>query len=216
MTSPLSAQEKIVHIHQRLYSLGFSVGNDGNTSSRYDAEKMWITPTGLNKANLLPEQISLIEIQNGRLITGKNKPSTEWQLHSEIYKAFPDLTSIVHAHPPYSIACSLIGISLEEWFLPELMIAIGSVPTLTYTCPGTLEIAKQAAKGLQGRKAVILQRHGVVSIGPNLDQTLTTMECVEHAAKILLIARSAGRLTRLSKPDQARLKKQIKGVYTAS
>lgn len=210
-TKPIPGQ--IVHVHKTLYEIGFSVGNDGNTSYRKDAKSMWITPAGLDKAKLLPIQISLVKISDASLIKGKHRPSTEWQLHSEIYKLNPTIQCIVHSHPPYSIACSLAGISFEEWILPELTIALGPIPTLSYTCPGTLKIAKQAAEAIRDRKALVLQRHGVVTVGDTLAEALTRMEWVEHAAKILLLASSAGKLTPLTFAEKTELKTQIQNLY---
>lgn len=213
MSSTQSIAGQIVQVHKKLYEIGFSVGNDGNSSQRKDFNSMWITPAGLDKAKLKPKQISLVKIKDASIIRGKMKPSTEWQLHSEIYKTNPEIRAIVHSHPPYSIACSLAGISLENWVLPELTIAVGEVPTLPYTCPGTLEIARQSAVGIRHRKALILQRHGVVTVGDSLHQALTRMEWVEHAAKILLLASSAGTLTQLSTAEKSRLEEQIHAVY---
>lgn len=206
---------QIVLVHRRLYELGFSVGNDGNTSYRINENTAWITPAGLNKAKLKTNQICVINFKTGKLLKGKSKPSTEWQLHAEIYKSNPKVKCIVHAHPPYSIACSLAGIPLSKTILPELTIAIGYIPTLPYTCPGTKEIAVQSAKAMINNRAIILARHGVVTIGSNLDETLSRLESVEFASKILLIAKTAGKITPLTKAETARLQKQIKNVYNA-
>lgn len=211
--STSSIERQIVKVHQKLYELGFSVGNDGNTSQRRDENSMWITPAGVNKATLLASQITLVKINDASIIKGKQKPSTEWYLHAEIYKSNPNVKCIVHSHPPYSIACSIAGVSLEDWVLPESIIALGGVPTVPYTCPGTLKLAKEAAHAIQGKKAIILQRHGVVTIGDTLSEALTRMEWVEHAAKILLLASSVAKVNPLSENEKSELRRQITTVY---
>ncbi|MEZ4703689.1 MAG: class II aldolase/adducin family protein [Bdellovibrionota bacterium] len=200
----------ICAVHKKLYDLGFSVGNDGNSSIKIDNDHMWITPAGLEKAKLLPQHISKISISSGKLVEGDFPPSTEWKLHAEIYKHNPKVGAIVHSHPPYSIACSLAGISLDEPVLPELVLSLGSVETCEYICPGTQTIALQAAKALgKGRKAIILERHGVVAVGQSIQEALIDLERVEHAARILLLARSAGNIAPLSQTQLKELQQSI-------
>ncbi|MCB0326128.1 MAG: class II aldolase/adducin family protein [Bdellovibrionales bacterium] len=194
--------QQICDIHRQLYHLGFSVGNDGNSSARINPDEMWITPAGLEKSKLHPKQICRISIKDGKLLEGDCDPSTEWRMHAQIYIQNPYLQAIVHSHPPYAIACSLSEISLEEPILPEVIVSLGPVPTCAYTCPGTDEIANQVGSSLQEHKAVILERHGVVAAGLTLDHAFSDVQRVEHAARILLLAHSTGRQAKVLSATQ--------------
>lgn len=184
----LSARRKIVHIHKQLYQKGFGVGNDGNTSIKISSDRMLITPTGYDKSQLKCFDISTVCLKTGKHLAGP-KPSSEYQLHLVCYQQNPRIKAIVHSHPPYAIACSLSGISLEEPVLPEVIIALGKVPTCSYTTPGTLDIAEQAALALKDSECIILERHGVVSASKStIDHAYTQLERVEHSAKILWLS----------------------------
>src|SRR3990172_5102734 len=117
-------RQEIAETHRRLYELGFSVANDGNTSVKVDRDRILITPAGLNKAKLTPSQMAAID-QKGNPVSGNYPKSSEFYMHIAIYSARPDARAIIHAHPPYAIACSLAGISLEDPVLPEVITTLG-------------------------------------------------------------------------------------------
>ncbi|MCI5072986.1 class II aldolase/adducin family protein [bacterium] len=184
----LLARKKIISIHKQLYNKGYGVGNDGNTSIRISGQRMLITPTGYDKSKLKAFDISIVCLKTGEHLSGP-KPSSEYQLHLVCYQQNPEAKSIVHSHPPYAIACSLSKISLEDPVLPEVIIALGKVPTCPYTTPGTDAIAQQAAKALKDNQCIILERHGVVSASStSIHDAYTQLERVEHSAKILFLA----------------------------
>lgn len=197
-------REEIAAVHRRLYELGFSVANDGNTSVRVDANRILITPAGLNKAKLEPGQMALVDA-NGKHIGGSYAPSTEIFMHVDIFKARLDVHAIIHAHPPYSIACSLAGVTLDEYVLPEVVLTLGKVPTTPYVTTGTQEVGKVVSELIKKHDAVILDRHGTVTVGKNLDEAMQKLERVEHTARITSIARSMGVVTPLPRPEVERL-----------
>ncbi|HMQ11470.1 MAG TPA: class II aldolase/adducin family protein [Oligoflexia bacterium] len=197
----LSSRKSIVQVHKLLYAKGYGVGNDGNTSIRVSAQEMLITPTGFDKSKLKPFDISIVCLKTGKHLKGP-KPSSEYQLHLATYQHNPKVKAIVHSHPPYSIACSLSGISLEEPILPEVIIALGKVPTCSYTTPGTHAIAQQAALALKENQCIILERHGVVSASKStIDNAYTQLERVEHSAKILWLSHAIAPPSLIQNPE---------------
>jgi len=200
-----SARQAIVDVHRILYEIGFSVANDGNTSMRVNSKTLLITPMGLNKSRLKPEQIVTIDMEGNATGGGMHPPSSERALHLEIYKVRPDVQAIIHAHPPYAIACSLAGVSLAEYLLPEVIVALGQIPTVQYATPSTKEFGQVAAEQAKKYDAMILARHGAVTLGKSLNEALEKLERLEHSAKIAAIARSIGSIAPLPKPEVERL-----------
>jgi L-fuculose-phosphate aldolase len=199
-------RQAIVDIHRKLYELGFSVANDGNTSVRLDPDKIFITPMGLNKAALKVDQICVIDAKGNTLSSNGYTPSSERQLHTAIYDVRPDAKAIIHAHPPHAIACTLVNVSLKEPVLPEVIVALGAIPTARYAVPSTKDFGDAAAEEAKNYDAVVLDRHGAVTLGQTLDEALQKMERLEHTAKIMSIASAVGRVTPLTKPEADRLR----------
>lgn len=197
-------RRQIVEVHRRIYDLGFSVANDGNTSVRADSGRVLITPRGLNKARLALEEIVAIDLE-GTSLGGGHPPSSEIFIHLGIYKARPDVQAIIHAHPPYAIACTLAGVSLEEYLLPELILSLGKIPTTPYVTPATPEAGRVVTDLIKKHDALIMDRHGTVTVGTSLEDALIKLERIEHAAKIVAIGKAMGAVTPLPKPEVERL-----------
>jgi L-fuculose-phosphate aldolase len=202
-------RREIVDVHRRLYDLGFSVANDGNTSIKLDANRILITPTGdLNKAKLRPDQIAVIDTE-GRTLSGHHAPSSEIAVHLFSYRARPDVRAIIHAHPPHSIALSLSGFALTEPLLPEVILSLGEIPCTPYVTPGTEEAGRAVAELITNHDAIILTRHGSVTVGKTLDEAMQKLERMEHTAKIVSIAKAIGPVTPLTKVDLDRLAQRM-------
>ncbi|MFH1262377.1 MAG: class II aldolase/adducin family protein [Pseudomonadota bacterium] len=199
-----AVRKEIVEIHHRLYDLGFSVANDGNTSVLTESGRILITPRGLTKAKLTPDDIVTIDLEGKNLDVGSN-PSSEISIHLGIYKTRPDVRAIIHAHPPYAIALSLASVSLEENLLPELILSLGQIPTTPYVTPATAEAGQIVSEKMRTCDALIMDRHGTVTVGTTLEEAMIKLERIEHAAKIVAIGRSMGAVTPLPKPEVDRL-----------
>lgn len=135
-------------------------------------------------------------------------------MHLAIYNARPDVEVIIHAHPPFSIACSLANISLADPVLPEVVATLGEIPTARYATTGTRELASILADIVQHHDAIILERHGAVTVGRTLEDALQKLERVEHSARIILLSRLVGSISSLP-ADEVRRLHQIGGMGPA-
>lgn len=156
---------------------GLSPGRSGNVSARFDGG-MLITPTGLSYEEMEPGDIVFVDA-DGTAAPKQRKPSSEWQLHQEVYKARKDCHAIVHAHSQYAtvLACARRAIPAFHY-----MVALGGgndIPCVPYATYGSLELAKLVAKGLKDRDACLLANHGQVAIGASLSQALELAHEVE-------------------------------------
>lgn len=183
---------------------GCMVAGDGNLSLRLDAQRLLITPSGALKARLRPSDILEVDIE-GRLLAGQGRPSAELGLHLAAYQAQPGAGAAIHAHPPLATALTLAGQGLMVEALPELLYALGEVPTVPYATPGSAELARAAAPCLARSRAVLLARHGTLTVGADLAQAWALTEKLEHAAGMQIAAAGLGGLQPLPADEQARL-----------
>jgi L-fuculose-phosphate aldolase len=141
----------------------------------------------------------------GRLLSGFNKPSSEYRLHLAIYEERADVPAVVHAHPPVANGFTFAGESLAACVVPEVVATLGNIPTTTYATPSTQEGADVIRAYVRDHDAVMLQRHGSVTVGATLLDAYHKLEKLEHTAQVLLVARQLGRVQPLSADEVARL-----------
>lgn len=189
-------RQQIVAIGKLMHQKNFIAAGDGNISARLDGERLLVTPSGVSKGFLDPKQLLIVDL-NGEKIAPRAgkwrnlKPSSEIRLHLECYRQRADIGAVIHAHPPYAIACTLAGISLAQCVLPEAVYDLGAIPTAPYATPASEEGA-QAIHDLIGEyDAVLLDRHGSVTVGADVWEAYLRLERVEHVAQVMLAARQA-------------------------
>jgi len=98
----------------------------------------------------------------------------------------------VHAHPPISTGFAVAGRALNLGLMPELIIAMGSVPLAEYGRPGTPALADGMLPYVGKYNAILLANHGAVCYGENITQAYLRMETLEHMARIALVAEMLG------------------------
>ncbi len=176
---------------ERLYRLGFVPATDGNISCRVSENTILITPSGVSKGELKPDDLVLTNLE-GKVLRGALKPSSELVMHLTVYRMRPDLHAVVHAHPPYATAFALAHEPLSMPALPEVIVTILKVPLTEYATPGTAEVGRAVSKLINDYKAMLLRNHGVLAAGKSLKDAFHNMERIEHFAKIVHLARQLG------------------------
>lgn len=192
-------------ICQKLYEKNLLAGTDGNVSEK-KADRICITASGLNKSKMKQEDLCWMNLE-GQAIKGS--PSTEKYMHLAIYESQERAKAVVHAHPPSVIALSL---ARPKWkslplALPEIVIALGEVPFVPYTIPGSKQLGESLKPFVKKSKALILSHHGAVVWGTNLEEAFDIMEQLEHSCKILCLSEAMGKTKALSDQDVKELLK---------
>ncbi|MFH1809235.1 MAG: class II aldolase/adducin family protein [Pseudomonadota bacterium] len=200
-----AARDQIVRVMHRVWERGLLAAGDGNASIRIDARRIAITPSGVLKAQLRPEQIILVD-HRGRPQGGSGRATSEIAMHLAVYQARPDVHAVLHAHPPTAIALSIAGISLAECVLPEVIVSLGRIPTARYATPGTLDVPASIEAVIRDHNAVLLERHGALTCGRDLDEAYGRLEVVEHSARITHLARQLGPVPVLPADEVARIR----------
>jgi L-fuculose-phosphate aldolase len=195
---------EIVDVARRLHERGLVAATDGNISARLAGGTFLTTRTGLGKGNATVEDLLEVNAQ-GEPVGSSLRPSTEIGMHLFIYAERPDVHAVVHAHPPYATAFAVAGRSIPDRVLPEVIVGLGAIPLAPYATPSTPEVAASLAPFVKESSAILLRNHGVVTYAPTLTDAYFKMDKVEHAAKILLLARLLGGETSLTPEELQRL-----------
>lgn len=201
MTS-LTAQRisrQIVTICERLHARNMLAAADGNISYRVSDDEILITPSGIAKAFMDPEQMAIINIK-GETISGS--PSSEKLMHLAVFKNCPRAKAVVHAHPLTAIAWSIAKPQLTKLpsdCLSEVILATGDIPFVPYARPGTEDMGQVLLPFLPKHQAMILRNHGALTWGVDLEEAYRGMERIEHSAQILAAAEKLGGLVSLPK-----------------
>jgi L-fuculose-phosphate aldolase len=199
MISDFQLRREMCDIAHRIHARGLVAASDGNLSCRAPGNHILITASGTHLGELKPDDIARVSA-DGRLVAGR-KPSSEMPLHLAVYRRRPDVQAVVHAHPPIATAFTYAGVSMAECVIPEVVLTLGTIPTAPYATPGSDEGPYAIAGLIADHDAILLERHGSVTVGTSLADACYKLEKVEHAAHILFHARQLGRVIPLSRDE---------------
>jgi len=190
-TNIFQVKKDICEIGDRIYKRSFAAANDGNITVRVGENQVLCTPTMHCKGFLKPDDIATIDME-GNQTAGRKKRSSEALLHLEIYKARPDVKSVVHCHPPHATAFAVAREPIPQCVLPEVEVFLGDVPITKYETPGGKEFAETILPFVAKTNVIILANHGTVSYGENVERAYWWTEILDAYCRILLMARSLG------------------------
>ncbi len=197
-------RKDIVEVCRRIHSKGWISSTDGNVSVRLGSDRILITPTGIHKGYMKQSDLVVVDIE-GNPKRGASKPTSEITLHLTCYRQRPEIGAVIHAHPTMSVAFSLAGIRLAKCLLPEVVFTLGSIPTADYAPPATSEVANSIMKYIADYDAIILERHGSLTVGGDVYTAYNTLERMEHVAEITYHARQLGAVEPLTRDQIDRL-----------
>ena len=204
------AERAIIETGKLLYDKGYIVATDGNLSVRLDDDHILITVSGVCKGRLTKSDLIKCSMEGS---SESNKPvSSEFALHLAAYTKRADITSVIHAHPPYTLALNLAGITLNKPVLPEIIMSLGEIPTAPFAPPSSPETAAEIYESIKTHDAVILDRHGIITVGKNIEEAFFKIERVEFASKVIHLAIQSGELRELSE-EQLEAVKEAAGRY---
>ena len=213
MIRPGSPRRRPIHpVHYRtleragrtLEEKGLICATDGNLSLRDGDGSVVITASGAHKGDLHPADLIRTDFE-GHVLWGTRSPSSETAMHLAIYRARPDVSAIVHAHPPVATAFAVTDAAFDTRILPESILTLGRVPLVPYATPGTSDLPEALAPYLAAHQAFLLSHHGALCLGRAVEEALDRMIRLEHVARILLMARLLGGARPLSEEQIRRL-----------
>jgi L-ribulose-5-phosphate 4-epimerase len=163
----------------------------GNVSGR-DPETglVVIKPSGYSYEEMTPEHMVVVDL-DCRVIEGDLKPSTDTDTHLFVYRHRPDVFGMVHTHSPYATSFAVLGQTIPACLTASAMLG-GEIPLGGYAPIGGAEIGQEIINKIGRSLAIIMQNHGVFTIGSSPEQATKLAVEVEEIAKITHLAMLRG------------------------
>lgn len=209
-----SAQiNEIVRASNRLAEVGFVTSQGGNLSLRVEENLVLITPTKVAKGAITFDDICAVDMQGNTLLANPGrKPTSEWPFHIRILNNRPDVTGVVHAHPPILTGFAIAGGDwLQKPFLPEPVIEVGPMVMVPYAMPGSDELAEMFDPYVKLSNGFLMENHGALMISSEgVWRAVEFLEMQENAAKSILVAKLLGNAKTLPTKDVDELENVVK------
>lgn len=173
-------REAVVRHCRAMNTTGLNQGTSGNISIRHK-DGLLISPASHPYNTLTPDDIIFLGMDG--VSSGKWDPSSEWRFHRDILKSRPEMNAVVHAHPTYCTALSVLSMEIPAI---HYMIAVFGGPNIRcapYEIYGSDELSQIAIKALEDRKACLLAHHGMISAGSSIEQAFWLAEELEALAR---------------------------------
>lgn len=179
-------KKDVAYFMRRLYARFLTTASGGNISLRVSDNNVLITPAALDKGIISAEQITLVSM-SGENLQKEFKPSIETNMHLEVYKKRSDVLAVVHAHPVYASLFTTINKKINTNLIAEARYMLGEPEFAEYALMGTNELATVVAKASLKSNVILLQNHGVLTVGKTLLEAFDRMEVLENCAKITFL-----------------------------
>ncbi len=193
----------IIETGRICYAGGLMLSNNGNISMRLGNDRVVITPSGMCKGRLEPEDLLVIDL-DGKLVKAdarrKRKVSSETPMHLEAYRQRANIRAVIHAHPVNATALTVAGFPFPVDILPEVLEGLGPVPTTRFALPSSDDNARAISEFVKEHNAILIRNHGAITFGVDLDEALNHLERLESVAKTVVTAYLLGKVNHL--PDE--------------
>lgn len=176
---------------KKIYEAGLVAGAGGNISAR-DGRIIWMKPSGLALDEIGLNDWCGMEIRSGRQVAGKNRPTSEVNMHLGIYRVRPDINAVFHTHSPWLCGVMASGKTLKPMFA-EFVVDLGRIGNVPYVTPTTQRLADVVLRTARKSDTLFLQNHGVIGLGVTMKEAFFRICVSEDAAKSLTVASIVGR-----------------------
>ncbi len=187
----LHPREQITIIIKRIYKSGMTTTSGGNISIQDESGDVWVTPAAIDKGSLTQKDIMCVRTDG--TIKGHHRPSSEYPFHRAIYQRRSDIRAIIHAHPPALVSFSIVRDIPNTNVIPQAKKVCGPIGYATYELPGSSNLGDRIAEQFEkGFNAVIMENHGIVVGGKDLQDAYQRFETLEFCAKTIIGANTVG------------------------
>jgi L-fuculose-phosphate aldolase len=156
------------------------IDHNGHASARRDDRSFYINSGASVRGALTDADIVTVDF-DGNLLEGTAKPPLEFHIHSEIYRARPDVQAVMHTHPQWSTFLTMTGVKYQPVYAQGVLL--GDMPLMdTPLSVNTRPMGEKLAATLGQRPAVLLKAHGVVVVGADIVECFALAAYVEENA----------------------------------
>ena len=201
-------RKEVAYFMRRLYKQRLTTTSGGNISLRLNACIIAITPTATDKGRLKWKEVGIMNL-NGENLTPHLKPSMESDMHLDIYRKSAAINAIVHAHPIMASAFTASGRMIETNLTAEARVILGEPAIAPYALMGSKKLAKIVSNIARSSQVILMENHGVLTVGSTLFQAFDRLEVLELAAKMNILIDMIGNKKPLSQSRIEELDKEF-------
>jgi L-fuculose-phosphate aldolase len=189
------ARTALVEYGALVWQRGLVAGSSGNLSVRLDDGTLLVTPTTASLRDLRPGEL-VRTAPDGRPLDDAQRPTSELPLHLAAYRVRPEIRCVIHTHPTYCVAWSK-----QHRLFPldtvGALESLGPIGFTEYARSGTEELAAICSAAFAAHfDTIVMERHGLSSIGSDLETAFVRSDLAEQTARIEF----AAMLLRATKP----------------
>jgi L-ribulose-5-phosphate 4-epimerase len=207
------ARRALAATTRELYDRQLVTAGGGNLSVRSPERPgtLWITPSGIFKGGLGPEDMVLVDL-DGNQLEGPHRPSVETGYHAGIMRARPHVGAVVHSHAPLATVFAVAGMDMLPVTTEAVLLA--GYPTCDFRPGGSHELhdAVMRELGATSARGAFLRNHGLVTVGATLREAADETYMVEHTCRILILTRLLGVQPALISPETVDLLTRSAGL----
>ena len=189
-----AARADVAALHHHLVQYGLVVWTGGNVSGRVPGTDLFvIKPSGVDYDDLTPESMILCDL-GGVLLEGDFAPSSDTAAHAYVYRNMPEVGGVVHTHSPYATAWAVRGEPVPCVITGQADEFGGEIPVGPFAIIGDESIGEGIVATLTGHRsrAVLMQNHGVFTVGRNARDAVKAAVMAEDVARTVHLARQLG------------------------
>ena len=196
-------RERMCAMGERIWAKGYVDGNGGNLTIRVGDNLVLCTPTLMSKGFMKPEEMCLVNL-DGVQLAGTRKRTSEVNTHIAIMKRQPNAKACCHAHPPHATAFAVAGVAPPACMIPEAEVFLGQIGLAKYETPGSPENAKVVGDVGVNHQAIIMENHGVITWGKDIEDAYWKMENTDAYCLTIWMASQIGSGVKKIQPDKVR------------
>ena len=193
-------RQRIIKVCRLIYARQLSDSAGGNVSLRV-GDHVYITPRYMGEHHqwdIAPDDIILADV-DGTVIEGSaERISREGSVHFGVYRTFPDIGAVIHAHPTYGLVFASAGREMPSVTAMAEHFRLGTVPLVQDAPPGSEEMALHVIEAFKQRRrehnalAVFMPNHGVAVAGSDIEEAYVILESIETNARVFLMRKLLG------------------------
>ena len=193
-------KKKIILGLKFLKKKSLNLASEGNISIRTTGG-FYISPSAISPEKIKSKDIVFIDYKDS--IEGSSKPSSEWKMHSLIYKEKDNINAIVHSHSIWASSLSCLRKKIPPFHYMVAELGGDDIPCSKYALFGSDEIARNVLTSLKNRKGCLMENHGQITIGKSIEEAISLCESIEKLSKQYSICRMLGNYKLLNNEEMS-------------
>ena len=204
-------KNEVIKFAKKLNSDNLSPLRSGNISHRAEGDRdgFFITPSGKKYSDLKSDDIAFVSL-DGKFDEKGSTPSSEWRFHQDIYLNKNDAKAVVHAHSVHATAVSAHGLDVPAFHYMVALAGGEDIRCAKYATFGTRELSENIIEALENRKGCLMENHGQVTFGNNLEEAFELAKEIENICHQYINTIKIGEPKILSSSEMDKILEKVK------